>query len=117
MLRMYDVLSAHASEGGRWTFLERAAGARPLSIPAPSYISLGATGVPSLIVLSGNSADCTPCLRVTRWYLEDVEVDRPTESWLPLEVLHDPGVVQSLAFIRRLREPRSLLVSIEDLPE
>lgn len=50
----------------------------------------------------GESVDCTPCLRVTRWYLEDVEVDRS----LPLP--HDPRVVQSLAFIRRLHKPQSL---------
>ena len=55
----------------------------------------------------GKSADCTPCLRVTRWYLEDVEVDR----WLPLP--HDPRVVQSLASIRGLHR----LQSIKHLPK
>ena len=55
----------------------------------------------------GRSADCTPCSRVTRWYLKDVGADR----WLPLP--HDPRVVQSLALIRRLHRP----LSIEDLPK
>lgn len=49
------------------------------------------------------SADCTPCLRVTRWYLEDVEVDRL------LPPPHDPRVVQSLAFIRGLHKPQSII--------
>ena len=44
--------SAHGPEGVGRAFWESAAGAHPQSIPAPSYISTGMTGVLSLKELS-----------------------------------------------------------------